>query len=100
MLTVPLKLITIVAEVILRDQLTAAIKHLGAKGFTVTEAQGEGSRHLRSGVLPGENVRIETIVSVAAADRILDHIAQEYFHDYAVIVFVSDVGVVRGEKYV
>lgn len=100
MLMVPLKLVTIVAEAILRDHLTAELKHLGAKGFTIIDARGDGSRHLRAGELPGENVRIDTIVSAAVAERILEHVAREYFSNYAVIAYVSDVAVVRGEKYV
>ncbi len=62
--------------------------------------QGEGSRHRRAGEWPGDNVRIETNVGIALADRIVEHTALEEFHNCAVIVFVSDVGVVRGEKYV
>ena len=100
MLMVPLKLVTIVAEAILRDQLTAELKQLGAKGFTIIDARGDGSRHLRAGELPGENVRIDSIVSTAVADRILEHVAKEYFSNYAVIAYISDVAVVRGEKYV
>jgi nitrogen regulatory protein P-II 2 len=97
---IPLKCITIVAESILRDRLTGDLTRLGASGFTIVEARGEGSRHLRSGELPGENVRIETIVSPPVADRILQLLADEYFHDYAVIGYIADVSVIRGEKYV
>jgi len=44
-------------------------------------------------------VRIETIVGPAVADRILEHVSANYFEDYAVIAWVDDVGVVRGDKY-
>ena len=73
---------------------------LGAKGFTITEARGEGSRHLRAGEIPGQNIKIESVVSEPVAARIVDHVAQVYFRDYATIMYVSDVAVVRGEKYV
>ena len=98
--TIPLKCVTIVAESVLADRLTGEIKALGARGFTLTESRGEGSRHLRSGEIPGQNVRIETVVGDAVADAIVDHIAKHYFDDYAVIVYVTVVQVVRGDKYV
>jgi nitrogen regulatory protein P-II 2 len=98
--TMSLKLVTIIAEAVLAEQLIGDLKRFGARGFTLTEARGEGSRHLRAGEIPGENVRIESVVSDRVAEVILDHIAKEYFSNYAVIVYVSDVSVVRGEKYV
>lgn len=100
MQTVLLKLVTIIAETVLAEQLADELKCLGAKGFTATEARGEGSRHLRAGDIPGHNVKIETIVSQAVASSILEHVAQKYFSHYAVIAYVTDVSVVRGEKYV
>jgi nitrogen regulatory protein P-II 2 len=100
MQTVPLKIVTIVAEAVLAERLTMDLKQLGAKGFTLTDVRGEGSRHLRAGEFPGENVKIESVVSEPVAERVLDHIAREYFSNYAVIVYVANVAVVRGDKYV
>ncbi len=100
MQTVPLKLVTIIAETVLADKIAADLMRLGARGFTVTEARGEGSRHLRAGEIPGQNTKIESVVSEPVAARIVEHVAQEYFNHYAAIVYVSDVAVVRGEKYV
>jgi len=98
--TVPLKLLTIVAEPILETRLTADLKEMGASGFTVTDSRGEGSRGIRTGDVPGSGIRIETVVSEEVSSRILDFIARHYFQSYAVIAFVSTVDVVRGEKYV
>jgi len=33
------------------------------------------------------------------AERIVQHVAKNYFTDYEVIAYLSDVQVVRGEKY-
>ena len=44
-------------------------------------------------------MRIETIVPPDVADRIVEHVAKSYFADYEVIAYLSDVQVVRGEKY-
>lgn len=97
---VPLTLVTIVAEPVLEEQLTALLRRLGARGFTVTDSRGEGSRGMRASEVPGQGVRIESVVSRAVADRILEEVARQYFANYAVIAFVSEVEVVRGEKYV
>jgi nitrogen regulatory protein PII len=40
-----MKFLVIVAEALLKDRLIHAIRDAGAKGFTVTEVSGEGSRH-------------------------------------------------------
>jgi len=99
MATVSLKLVTIVAEPVLEEQIATALRRLGATGYTVTEAHGAGSRGMRASDPPGESVRIETVVSAAVADRILAHVAEHYFPHYAVIAYVATVEVVRGEKY-
>jgi len=98
--TVPLKLLTIIAEPILETRLTADLKEMGASGFTVTESRGEGSRGIRAGEVPGSGIRIETVVTEEVSGRILDFVARHYFPSYAVIAFVSAVDVVRGDKYV
>jgi nitrogen regulatory protein P-II 2 len=65
----------------------------------VTEAIGEGSRGRRVGEVPGDNRRIETLVGPDVAQRILDFLAERYFANYALVVWTTDVRVVRGEKY-
>ncbi len=95
-----LQLVTIVAEPVLEERLIDALHRLGARGHTVAEVRGAGSRGMRASDPPGQGVRIEVVVSTAVADRILEHVAEHYFSNYAVIAFVSDVAVVRGEKYV
>ncbi len=95
-----LQLVTIVAETVLRDRITRRLQDLGATGFTVTESQGRGSRGLRTGDVPGQGVRIETLVTPEVAVRILGMVAERYFADYAVIAWVTEVQVVRGDKYV
>ena len=97
--TVMLRKVTIVAEALLEDRMLRELRALGARGFTIAEVRGEGSRGIRASDWEGRNVRIETIVAPAVAERILEHITAHYFEDYAVIAWVDDVGVVRGDKY-
>ena len=95
-----LVLVTIVAEKILESRLEKLILGAGASGYTVTEARGEGSRHVGSHTFEGQNVRIEVVASDQVAERILEQVTQHYFPHYGVIAYTTAVRVVRGEKYV
>ena len=97
--TVPVTLVTIVAEAILADPLVRALHGLGVTGHTLGSARGQGSRGMRTGEIPGDNVRIETIVSPAVAERIFALLAERYFPHYAVVAWATEVRVVRGEEY-
>ncbi|NQV71599.1 transcriptional regulator [bacterium] len=99
-LLVPLKLVTIVTERILEDRLLRKITELGAKGYTLTQASGKGSRGIRSSEWAGPDTRIESLVSAGVAEAIVEYVAESFFEHYAVIVYVQDAQVVRGEKYI
>ena len=100
MQTVTLKLVTIVTERILEDRLLRKVEELGAKGYTLTQASGKGSRGVRASEWEGPDTRIEMLVSQAVAEKIVAFIADKFFEHYAVIVYVQDAEVVRGDKYV
>jgi nitrogen regulatory protein P-II 2 len=99
MQTTKLKLVTIIAEAILEDRLLRELRQLGARGYTIGEARGEGTRGLHGIDWEGQNVRIETLVGAEVATRIIEHVALHYFADYAVIVYAVDAEVLRSEKY-
>lgn len=48
----------------------------------------------------GKNIRLEAIVSEEVALNILKRLQEAYFPYYAVVAFVENVEVVRGDKYV
>ena len=93
------KLVTIIAEAVLAEALVVALERAGVTGYTVSDARGRGSRGRRTGEIPGENVRIETLTGPESAERILDMLAERYFPDYAIAAWVTDVAVVRADKY-
>jgi nitrogen regulatory protein P-II 2 len=99
MATVPLSLLTVIAEPVLEDRIVRMLHAQGATGHTITESRGEGSRGVRATETPGENIRIEAIVAPEVGERILERLAADYFANFAVIAWTQDVRVVRGEKY-
>lgn len=97
--TVGMKKVTLVAEGVLEQRIVRELRELGASGYTISSVRGEGSRGVRASDWEGDNVKVETLVGAATADRILEHVAGAYFEHYAVIAWVTDVRVVRGDKY-
>lgn len=100
MQTTTLKLVTIVTERILEDRLLRKVEELGAKGYTLTQATGKGSRGVRASEWEGPDTRIQSLVSESVANAIVEYIADNLFEHYAVIVYVQDAEVVRGQKYI
>lgn len=94
-----LKLVTIITERILEDRLLRKLEELGAKGYTLTQATGKGSRGVRASEWEGPDTRVECLVSEKVANAIVEYISGNFFEHYAVIVYVQDAKVVRGEKY-
>lgn len=93
------KLVTIIAEAVLRDRLVRDLKKLGATGFTESQVRGEGSRGRRTVELEGQNVQLDTLVSPAVAAAILQCVSENYFEHYAIVAFARDVEVLREDKY-
>ncbi len=94
-----MKMVVIVAEPVLEHRITAELRQLGARGFTVLDGRGEGTRGTHATDVPGENVRIEAIVPPEVADRVMEYVSEHYFAHYSVIAFVQDVAVARTAKY-
>lgn len=99
MQTTGFKLVTVIAERLLEERLLGDIKALGAHGHTVTDVRGSGTRGVHASDWEGGNVKIETVVPEAVATRILELLAERYFARFAVIGYVTDLEVVRGEKF-
>ncbi len=93
-------LVTIITERYFRDDIIEKLKELGAKGYTLTDTTGEGSRGLRASDFEGKNVKIEVVVSKDVGNAIIDFIADVYFENYSVIAYAYPVKVVRGDKYI
>lgn len=98
--TSPMTLVTVIAERILRDRVLAGIRKAGSRGFTLTDVTGEGSRLIHAHEWEGPSVKIETLVPSEVAERIIAMVAERYFEHHAVIVYTSQVQVVRAKRFV
>ena len=95
----PLKLVTIIAETILREPIVHKVLELGATGVSYHSCGGTGSRHTRHDVVLGENVQIKVVCPKEIAEEILTFVSHNYFENYACIAWMSDVEVVRGKQF-
>ncbi len=94
------KLLTIITEAALESVLVTDLGCLGAQGYTITDARGKGRRGARDAAWrESSNIRIEVVCDAAAADAIAVHLHTRYYDDYGMILFVSDVSVLRPEKF-
>jgi nitrogen regulatory protein P-II 2 len=93
------KLVTIIAEDELEKRLLEELKSLGAGGYTLVRAKGQGLHHLRASEWEGENTMIQLIVSEEIADRIFDHLADRYFGRFSVTAYAVAAEVLRGGKF-
>lgn len=94
------KLLTIVTEAALESTLIRDIERLDAHGYTITDAWGKGGRGLRhAGGGASGNIRIEVVCDAETAGAIAGYLQEHYYNDYAMILFVTDIEVLRPEKF-
>jgi nitrogen regulatory protein PII len=94
------RMVTIVTEAALERALVVELEALGVRGFTITDARGKGSRGTRKSDWVQEgNIRVEVICDPALADRIAEHVRDRFYANYAMILFMQDVSVLRSDKF-
>ena len=94
------KLLTIVTEAALEDTLVADIENLGARGYTITDARGKGSRGMRDATwAPHANIRIEVLCHADTARAICMALRERYYDNYSMVAYVSEIEVLRPEKF-
>lgn|SRR5574343_780633 len=93
-------LLTVVCEASIEARVVADARRLGAHGYTASDARGWGAHGSRDGHWPmSGNVRIEILCEAAVADAIASHLQEAYFSTYAMVCYLSDISVMRSEKF-
>ncbi|MBP9865363.1 MAG: transcriptional regulator [Candidatus Omnitrophica bacterium] len=94
------KLLTVITEQRIEKEILPMIKTLGAHGYTITDARGEGSRGGRGGSWDETaNIRIEIVCESDVAERIAQKLQKDYYANYAMILFMADIQTMRDEKF-
>lgn len=99
MRTVPVVCLTIVAEAVVEARLLRDLEAAGVRGWTLTSGRGRGTSQVDASEWEGANVRLETLLSSAAAEKVLAMLAELYFPHFAVVAWMSPAQVVRGDKF-
>ena len=93
------KLVTIICEPVLLNSVLVLTKEFGATGNTLTEVRGEGNGEKRSGEIPDLKLKIEIVAEPELAIEIMKAVGERFFGNYSLITYMSDVQVVRAEKF-
>ena len=94
------KLLTLVTEAAIESSLVRDLDRLGAHGYTITEARGKGNRGVRNaGWDASSNMRIVVVCTDETAASIAARLQAQYYDNYAMIMWVSEVEVLRPEKF-
>lgn len=89
-------LLTIITEADLEEHLIRDINRLGARGYTITSVQGKGEKGVRNDLWSASsNIKIEVICVSDICEKLVEFLKLNYLKNYAMIVFISKVDVLR-----
>ena len=94
------KLLTITCEILAQKNIIEILKNHTITGYTTYEVDGNGSRGLRGqGFKNEKNVKVEVIMREEKLSDVVEEISRTLFANFAIVLYVSDVGVLRTEKF-
>jgi nitrogen regulatory protein P-II 2 len=95
-----MKLVTIIAEALLEEPVIAVLEQCGAHGHTAFTVRGAGHQGRREAdLVESANVQIEVIVQPDVAETLLTRLREQFFDDFAMIAYETDVRVIRPGKF-
>ena len=96
----PVKLLTITCEILAQKNIIEILNKHEITGYTTYEVNGNGARGIRGQGLKNEkNVKVEIILRDEKLQTVVEEISRTLFANFAIILYVSDVEVVRTEKF-
>ena len=95
-----MKLVNIVANIMLEDQMVAIAEAHAASGYTVLKARGAGSAGLQTGALDGgSNILFMLIVPEDKLDAVMLAVEKLMKRGHHLTAFITDTQVMRREKF-
>ena len=95
------KLLTVTCEILAQKNVIDILTKHNITGYTTYEVKGNGARGLRGQGLKNEkNVKVEVIMQEETLQDVVEEITRTLFTNFAVVLYVSDIGVLRTEKFV
>ena len=95
------KLLTVTCEILAQKNVIDILSKHNISGYTTYEVEGNGARGLRGqGLKKKKNVKVEVIMQEDKIQDVTEEIARTLFTNFAIVLYVSDVGVLRSEKFV
>jgi len=94
------KLLTITCEILAQKNIIEILAKHDITGYTTYEVDGNGARGIRGqGLKIEKNVKVEIIMREEKLQDVVEEISRTLFANFAIVLYVSDVGVVRTEKF-
>ncbi|MCZ8233901.1 MAG: P-II family nitrogen regulator [Inhella sp.] len=92
--------LTVVAEAALEPRLLAELKRHQAHAWTINEVRGAFPEGERDGDWEADRtIEIKVICDTPVADAIAQAVLSKYAAHYSVVLYFSDVTVLRAERY-
>lgn len=94
------KLLTITCETHAQKNVNDILRKYGTNGQTTYDVRGIGEKGTGGGgLLDQKNVKIEIVLSKDKLEKIVGEITATLFADFVIMLYVSDIQVVRIEKF-
>lgn len=93
------ELVTILCEPALEQKILDLLREAGASGFSISRAEGDPAQGFLMEVVEGANVRIESVVQADTAERIVGEIERRFLRHRSLVVWQTEVRVVRPERF-
>ncbi|MFO1494480.1 MAG: hypothetical protein U1F26_07460 [Lysobacterales bacterium] len=93
------RLLTIIAERLLKDRILHHLDQLGVSGYTLMDSAGRGARGLIVDEWQGDNVEIQVLAPRESIDRVAQRLRERYFEHHSIVLYAQDVDVLRPAKY-
>jgi len=94
------KLLTVTCEILAQKNVLNIFDKHQVSGYTIYEVEGNGAKGIRGkGFKNEKNVKIEVILPENKLQDVAEEITRTLFSDYAIILYVGDIKVLRPEKF-